>query len=61
MAKLRKVLRCASVIPGCEFVAHAEDENEMMVLMAQHARTVHEVDRLSDELKAKIRAAIKDA
>ena len=61
MPKLRKVLQCASVIPGCNFVAHAEDENEMIVVMAQHARSVHDVDHLSDELKAKIRAALRDA
>jgi len=61
MAKLRKVLECKSVVPGCNFVAHAEDENEMMVIIAEHARAVHEVDHLSEELKAKIRTAIKDA
>ena len=61
MAKPRKVLQCGSVIPGCNFVAHAEDENEMMVVIAEHARAVHDVDHLSEVLKAKIRAAIKDA
>ena len=62
MAKqLRKVLQCGSIVPGCKFVAHAEDENEMMVVMADHARSVHDVDHLSEEMKAKIRAAMKDA
>jgi predicted small metal-binding protein len=62
MAKtLRKVLECGSIVPGCRFVAHAEDENEMMVVMADHARAVHDIQRLSEELKAKIRAAMKDA
>jgi predicted small metal-binding protein len=61
MTKLRKVLECASIVPGCNFVAHAEDENEMMVVIAQHARAVHDVDHLSEELKAKVRAAIRDA
>jgi predicted small metal-binding protein len=60
MAKPRKVLECKSVIPGCNFVAHAEDENEMMVVIAEHAHTAHDVDHLSEQLKAKIRAAIKD-
>jgi predicted small metal-binding protein len=53
MAKRRKVLHCASVVPGCNFVAHAEDENEMMAVIAEDARGVHDVDRLSDDFKAR--------
>jgi predicted small metal-binding protein len=61
MPKLRKVLECGSIVPGCNYIAHAEDENEMMVVIADHARAVHDIDHLSEALKTKIRAAMKDA
>ena len=61
MGKPRKMLECGAVVPGCKFVAHAESEDELMVIAAEHARSVHGVDHLSEELRAKIRSAIKDA
>jgi predicted small metal-binding protein len=61
MSKPRKVLECGAVVPGCNFVAHAESEDELMLIAAEHARSVHGVDHMSEELKAKVRAVIKDA
>ena len=55
-----KILECGLVVPGCKFVAHAESEDELMMKMADHARTAHEIEHLSEALKAKIRAAIED-
>ena len=57
---MSKVLECGSVVPGCKFVAHAESEDDLMMKMAEHLRAAHDVDHLSDSLKAKIRAAIRD-
>ncbi len=55
-----KVLECRSVVPGCEFVMHGESEEEIMMKASEHARAAHGVEHMSEELKAKIRAAIKE-
>jgi predicted small metal-binding protein len=55
-----KVFECRSVVPGCEIVVHGESESETMIKAAEHARAVHGIEHLSEALKAKIRAAIKD-
>jgi predicted small metal-binding protein len=61
MARPRKVLECGAVVPGCKFVAHADSEDELMAIAAEHAQSVHGIDHLSEELRAKIRSAIRDA
>lgn len=57
---MRKVLRCGSIVPGCNFVAHGEDEQEVMMKAADHARSVHGVEHMSESLRAKVKAAIED-
>jgi predicted small metal-binding protein len=42
-------------------VAHAESEDELMVIAAVHANSVHGLGHLSEPLKAKLRSVIKDA
>jgi predicted small metal-binding protein len=58
---MRKILECGSVVPGCKFVIHGDDEDEVIVKAAEHARSAHGVDHLSEPLKAKMRAAIKES
>lgn len=55
---MRKELACGSVVPGCDFVAHAATEEDLMLKVADHARKVHGVSHISDDLKAKIKDAI---
>jgi len=55
---MRKELACGSVVPGCDFVARAATEEDLMLKIADHARTAHGVSHLSDDLKAKIKDAI---
>jgi predicted small metal-binding protein len=55
-----KMPQCGSVIPGCGIVVHGDSASEVMVKMAEHARAVHGIEHLSEALKAKIRAGIKD-
>jgi predicted small metal-binding protein len=56
---MRTELECGSVVPGCDFVARADDESDLMMKMADHARTVHGIDRLSPTLRAKLAAAVR--
>lgn len=57
---MRKELACGRVVPGCDFVAHAATEEDLMLKVADHARNVHGVEHISEDLKAKIRDAIVD-
>ena len=61
MGKPGKVLECGTVVPGCKFMFHGESEDELLVIAAEHAHSVHGIDHLSEELKAKIRSVIRDA
>ncbi len=57
---MRKMLRCGEIVPGCNFVAHGEDEAEVMMKAAEHARSTHDIEHISEPLLAKIKATIKD-
>lgn len=55
------VFECGAVVPGCRFVAHDDDREDLMVTAIQHLHTVHEIDHLSEAMKARLRAVIKEA
>jgi predicted small metal-binding protein len=57
---MAKVIECGAVVPGCNFVVHGADEAEIIVKMAEHLGSAHDVEHLSEQLKARIRAAIRD-
>jgi predicted small metal-binding protein len=57
---MSKRLECRSIVPGCNFVAHGENEDDLMMKAADHARAAHGVEHLSEPLRAKIKASIKD-
>lgn len=54
-----KILLCGTVFPGCEFVMHGEKEADVLAKLAEHARTAHGVEHLSDALRAKILASVR--
>ena len=54
------VYECSSVMPGCKFVAHRESRDGALAAAIEHMHQVHEIEHLSDPLKARIRAAIKE-
>jgi predicted small metal-binding protein len=54
------VYECGAVVPGCRFVAHSESRDDLLVTAMAHVHTVHEIDHLSESLKARIRAVIKE-
>ena len=61
MGKPGKVFECGTVVPGCKFVLHGETVDELLVIAAEHVHSVHGIDHLSEELKARIRSVIRDA
>jgi predicted small metal-binding protein len=60
-ATMLSVYECGSVVPGCRFVAHSESRDDVLVIAIEHLHRVHDIEHLSDSLKARIRAVIKEA
>lgn len=57
---MAKVLRCRDVGMDCDFVARADTEEELLQKAAEHAATEHNMTEISEEVLAKVRAAIRD-
>ena len=55
------VYECGSVVPGCRFVAHSESRDDVLVIAIEHMHRVHEIEHISESLKARIRAVIREA
>jgi predicted small metal-binding protein len=47
-------------VPGCRFVIHAEERDEVLLKAVEHMHSFHEIEHLSEPLKARIRAAIRE-
>jgi predicted small metal-binding protein len=57
---MAKVLRCADLMPGCNFVAEGKDVAEVMAKGAEHAKKAHGMSQIPPDLAKKVQAAIKD-
>lgn len=55
-----KELRCSDVGFDCGFEVRADTEEELMKKVAEHAEEVHDMKEISEEVVAKVRAAIRD-
>jgi predicted small metal-binding protein len=60
MVQMAKQFGCGDVVQGCRFVVTAENEQELMRQVAQHAATAHGIDEVTPELAAKVKAAIRE-
>lgn len=58
---MARELKCADVMPGCNFVAQGKDDSEVMKKTAEHAKSVHKMVVISMDVERKARAAIRDA
>ena len=59
--KQYKQLGCLDVQPsgGCGFQVRTESEEELMQLLATHAKQCHKLDSIPQEMAAQVKAAIK--
>ena len=57
---MAKVLRCSDVGFECDAVIHAETEEEVLKQAAEHARTVHNLQEMTEEVVEKVRGVIRD-
>jgi predicted small metal-binding protein len=56
---MTKELKCGTVVPGCEFTVHEETDAELLAKIADHARAAHDIEHISESLRAKILAAAR--
>jgi predicted small metal-binding protein len=57
---MARELRCADLIPGCDFVAQGTRDSEVMKKAAEHAKRAHKMAAIAMEVEKKARAAIRD-
>jgi predicted small metal-binding protein len=57
---MAKVLRCDAIFLGCGHVIHADTEEELMRLAAEHAREAHGITAIDEAMASKVKAAIKE-
>ncbi len=55
-----KILQCKDIGMDCDFVAHADTEEEILKKAAEHAATTHDMKEIPEEVLVKVRAAIRD-
>jgi predicted small metal-binding protein len=53
-----KQFACGSVVPGCTAVFMAEEEDDILRQVAEHARADHGITDVSPELVSAVRANI---
>ena len=58
--RMRRELRCADLIPGCDFVAQGTSDSDVMKKAAEHARRAHRMVAIAMEVEKQARAAIRD-
>ncbi|HEX7286749.1 MAG TPA: DUF1059 domain-containing protein [Candidatus Angelobacter sp.] len=57
---MAKVISCRDVGMDCDFVARGETEQEVLRKCAEHARSAHDMEQISPEVAAKVKAAMRD-
>ena len=57
---MTKMYRCRDIGVDCDGVIKAENEEELMRKVAEHAKTVHGMSEISPDLAAKVKAVIKE-
>ncbi len=57
---MAKVLRCSDVGFECDGVIRAKTEEEVLKQAAEHARTAHNLQEMTEEVVEKVRGAIRD-
>jgi len=56
-----KTLSCSDTGQDCDFAAWAETEEELLELVAVHAKQAHGIDEVTPELLDQIRGVIKES
>ncbi len=55
-----KQFKCGDVVPGCQWVARSDDEQELFDRIGAHARDEHGMDEVPPEVVDQIRGVITE-
>ena len=55
-----KVFKCADMGFNCEWIGTAKTENELMVLIKNHADKCHNLKEITKDITTKVKSVIKD-
>jgi len=56
---MAREIACGDVVEGCEFTAAAENDEDLLKQVAEHASTAHGVEEVTPQLAARVKAAIR--
>jgi predicted small metal-binding protein len=54
-----KHFACGAIVPGCDFIATAQTEEDVMKQVKAHAAKAHGVTEITPELAEQVKAAIE--
>jgi len=57
---MNKVFKCADMGFECKWIAIAKTENELMVLIKDHAGKCHDLKNITKEIATKVKSVIRD-
>ena len=57
---MAKVVHCRDVGFDCDGVVRAETEEEVLQQVADHAKTIHNLETVSDDVIEKVRQVMRD-
>jgi len=57
---MRRVLRCNDLNPGCTFEARGYTDEDVLMKVREHAKTVHKMNEIPPDVLDKARGAIRD-
>jgi predicted small metal-binding protein len=57
---MAKVIHCKDAGFDCEGVVKADSEEEVLKMAAEHAKQVHGVGQMTDEMVQKVKTIIRD-
>jgi predicted small metal-binding protein len=55
-----KQFRCGDVVPGCQWVARSDNEQELLAEIHVHARDAHGMDEVPPEVEESIQSVITE-
>jgi predicted small metal-binding protein len=57
---MAKKFACGDVVEGCSWATTANDENELFQKISEHAKNVHNMTDIPDEIIQKVKSKIQE-
>lgn len=57
---MSKTIRCGDIVPGCEYVARGQNDDEVLACAAEHAKRDHGMESIPEDVLSQVKSAIHD-